>query len=351
MFYVTEPQITASIVEKAQNELKPVPPKREIPKSFKERLYAFTMLPWVRLSAVTALAVFMIAVGRHDYPSHGVLSNTVVIQSSAQDIDVMAEAKLVAFNHTADFPGFEINTGFQDLLDNWELSVTPVDVVKGDLCQRYPLPETHSCYVEENNFSVLVANNRPALVEFSQQYYVLLATDNERAVFQTADQLISISLQELKEQWQGKAWWIAEISPSLHLPLLPGSKSNLVSWLQDAFSTIYQLPKVNIELLSDVLENPQWLRQDGMYSYLYSKFQYLQPNDDFLFDEQLTDLVKRFQTENGLSNSGVVDVQTLLRIQDRLGSSQTLRSNIPEATVTTVSTTESVSSITLPAEE
>jgi general secretion pathway protein A len=173
-----------------------------------------------------------------------------------------------------------------------------------------------SC-VELRRISVdqLQRYNRPAVLLLGEggRAVILSALDEQQATLLLDGAPVRVAIDELKREWRGDALLLTPI-PADTLPLQPGADNAGVSWLADRLARL------------DGSEPPRWQREAltlgtdsgddgalGKQAWLTRHFLILQPRPpQTRFDAALQQRVQRFQQEQGLQASGVVDLDTAL---------------------------------------
>jgi general secretion pathway protein A len=139
--------------------------------------------------------------------------------------------------------------------------------------------------------------NRPAILELLRpdrfvNYVAVSGLGNSEAYLVAEAGISRVPMSALGKLWTGKLTYIWNRPEDYDRPSALGDRSRFVYWLAD-----------------------QFLRIDGAESRLA----------DFEFNEPLRQRVILFQRNNGLDADGVVGIQTLLRLTERLDTAVTLR--------------------------
>lgn len=137
--------------------------------------------------------------------------------------------------------------------------------------------------------------NRPAVLVLpgkgGARYAALLGMGDKTAKLATPDGIDMVPLDALQARWQGDIVFLWRPPPDYQRPLALGDRHAAVAWVALRFAELDQQTEV---LAGD------------------------------RFNEALAERVKLFQRELRLREDGVIGVQTLLRINDRLGLDRTL---------------------------
>ncbi|MFT6986327.1 MAG: general secretion pathway protein A [Psychromonas sp.] len=144
-----------------------------------------------------------------------------------------------------------------------------------------------SCYSTNSSLQKLKQLNYPAVIKLinGEKYlYVVIykASDNYQLLI--ADQTIEVSEAWLKEYWNGGITLLWKAPFIVDKPLKFGAENKQIAWLNNQFD----------------------------------KINYRQPTNNPRFDLQLLEQVKQFQSNNNLSDDGIVGARTLMLLMQQL---------------------------------
>lgn len=143
------------------------------------------------------------------------------------------------------------------------------------------------CYSTSSNLQKLKQLNYPAVIKLvngEKQLYVVIykASDNYQLLI--ADQTVEVSEAWLKQYWNGGITLLWKAPFIVDKPLKFGEENEHIAWLNNQFD----------------------------------KINYRQPSYNQRFDLQLLEQVKQFQSDNNLSDDGIVGVRTLMLLMQQL---------------------------------
>jgi len=137
--------------------------------------------------------------------------------------------------------------------------------------------------------------NRPAVLVLrdadTTRYAALLGMGDNTAKLATPNGIEMISLDSLRARWQGEIVFLWRPPPDYQRPLALGDRHAAIAWVALRFA--------ELDKQSEVLTGDRC-------------------------NEALTERVKMFQRELHLRDDGVIGVQTLLKLNERLGIDRTL---------------------------
>ena len=153
------------------------------------------------------------------------------------------------------------------------------------------------CLIGKGSFDGIINLNRPVVLklfnESGKEFYAALITvkDNQ-AVIVLENKHLTLNIKELGQYWFGDYIILWRKPLDYKNPIRPGDKGKLVECLNEKLSII---TKVNSE-----------------------------QKDKTVFDERLTREVKQFQISKGLIPDGIVGPQTIIHLNNVVGSDEPL---------------------------
>lgn len=181
------------------------------------------------------------------------------------------------------------SSAFKNLFSHWHLKYQPLD--HGTPC-FYAQTQALTCFHGEGSIKEVRELNRPAVIKLhdnnNQTYFATLTgLGNQIATIELAGKEQQWTVKQLKQYWQGEFTLLWRTPPGYLDSIRPGHKGEDVVWLAQKINQMdkkNKLPEVSV------------------------------------YQDQLVEKVREFQTNQGLVADGVVGVQTLIRINNVLGS-------------------------------
>ena len=172
---------------------------------------------------------------------------------------------------------------YQSLFERWQLNYDIL--VNGTPC-FFAKTKGLSCVHKQSAMEGLRKFNRPAVLTLyddsnRRQYVTLLALNENTATIAVAGETQIIPLQQLLFYWKGEFSLLWRQPAGYEDLIRPGSSGKVVSWLSAKMNEINHKPR------------------STRHSY---------------YDKALVEQVKAFQLSSGLTNDGVVGIQTLVHI-------------------------------------
>lgn len=182
---------------------------------------------------------------------------------------------------------------FQSLFKEWNISYQFKD---GDEC-LFAESKGLGCLIGKGSLNNIIALNRPAVLKLHDDsgrefYTTLFSIKDSQAVLIIDDKYMTVDIKELGQYWSGDYIILWKKPLDFKTSLRPGEKGKLVKWLTEMLSII---TKENIE-----------------------------QNDNPVYDEKLIREVKKFQISKGLIPDGIVGPQTIIHINNMVGSDEPL---------------------------
>jgi general secretion pathway protein A len=174
---------------------------------------------------------------------------------------------------------------FQTLFDLWDVTGPPEADVR--FCQH---AESSGllCLSGRGGLQELLRLNHPAVLRFQdaqgQSYYATLtAVRDQTATVYVGTQSRTLSLAELDQRWRGDFTLFWRAPPQYIGSLQVGDRGPVVDWLRLEMARVEGRPATASE-------------------------------ESKVFDPSFLEVVKRFQTANGLKSDGIVGPQTIIRL-------------------------------------
>ncbi len=182
---------------------------------------------------------------------------------------------------------------FQSLFKKWNISYQFKD---GDEC-LFAESKGLGCLIGKGSLNNIIALNRPAVLKLldesgKESYTTLFSIKDSQAVLIIDNKYIAVDIKELGQYWSGDFIILWKRPLDYKTSLRPGEKGKLVKWLNEMLSII---TKEKIE-----------------------------QNDNPVYDEKLVGEVKKFQISKGLIPDGIVGPQTIIHINNTVGSDEPL---------------------------
>lgn len=188
-------------------------------------------------------------------------------------------------------------------------------------------PVLRCVHLQEATFDALKRYNKPVVLRLQDgaaaepRFAVLQHVGSDGAQVYFGGREWRIPWPELLAQWRGEALLLVA-APVEQLPLQPGASGALVAWLDERLYRHFHR------------DEPRWLREnhdrsdaliDGVAKQAWLASHYLalhQQVPGTVYDAALLAQVKRFQQEQGLPDTGQIDVDTVLVISRLLDAEQ-----------------------------
>ncbi|MDT8281505.1 MAG: peptidoglycan-binding domain-containing protein, partial [Gammaproteobacteria bacterium] len=156
-----------------------------------------------------------------------------------------------------------------------------------DTACKQAMANSLDCLYKQGNLNSLKAHNRPAVLTLinhdgSQRYITVASIDENYAKVFSNNREYKIKLNDLDKYWYGKFVLLWKKPASYSSAITPGDRGPSVSWLRSHFET---------EKL---------------------------PGKD-RYDKKLTDKVKSFQSQHGLTADGIVGPVTIIHLNTQSG--------------------------------
>jgi general secretion pathway protein A len=186
-------------------------------------------------------------------------------------------------------PSSSYEAALRNLLKLWSIDPEPLRLA--DDCRRLDIPDLR-CLNNKSTIEDLLNLDRPALLIFYSEtnapYYTTLRhIEDDQVTLLFGDHSFTVALNELTGRWYGQSIMLWRPPPGFTKPLTIGDRGMAVDWLQN-----------HLALLEDT---PMAAQQKHMY-------------DDFLSQQ-----VKKFQLTNGLVPDGIAGAKTLIKINSLTG--------------------------------
>lgn len=179
---------------------------------------------------------------------------------------------------------------FMALADVWQIFV--------DTTSREPVCDQVKdrglrCLESQGILADLQQTNKPAVLEFLDSegvkyYAALVKFDGQIATVRIGDELRVINKEKLVERWTGVYTIFWRLPAAFSGDLKPGSQGSAVAWLNRQLALV--------------------------------KKQAFQPDRKPVYDTEMENEIKAFQTEAGLTIDGIVGTKTLICLTDAAGT-------------------------------
>jgi len=208
-------------------------------------------------------------------------------QSEVSESKGMKEALLHFISMT---PQQSKAAAFQSLFKEWGLTYNPDEFNNAcDFAKAHNL----QCYYNRGNLRSLIIMNHPAILRLiskqGQEFYATLTDiQQDNATVMNGSSPIKVSLKDLESYWLGDYILIWRPPEQYQGEIKPGMQDVLVPWLYKQLALIQNTP--------------------------------YHSRDNTLYDKELAERVKGFQSAEGFLPDGIVGPQTLMRLVDIDGS-------------------------------
>jgi general secretion pathway protein A len=191
---------------------------------------------------------------------------------------------------------FSKDTAYQTLFKKWDIIYNPKG---GSACQQVRIKGL-GCLNEQSNIDSLLQLNRPTVFKlYNDQgwefYATLTALTGETVTFVMGTETKTVDIKEIEKRWCGDYFLLWKMPTDYRSPVLPGQKRRIVQWI------------------------------DRQLSIIQGRETRSQKN--FIFDDTLVREVKRFQLAKGLVPNGIVGPQTIIHLNNEVGSEEPLLIN------------------------
>jgi general secretion pathway protein A len=187
------------------------------------------------------------------------------------------------------------------------------------------LPGTLSCYRGQGGWESLAKINRPVLLPLKTEsgetgYLVLERLAGEQALVRIGDSAEKMDLHRIGQSWSGEFLSLWQKPDGYNQPLEPGSDGDMVAWLKQQLDDYYN------ETFEPVTVSTTLQAQNRITDKQQTKFAYLAnyvPQNTVrrkaaLFDALMLGKVKRFQREQDLEVTGIVDPIFIMRLNQNI---------------------------------
>ena len=148
-----------------------------------------------------------------------------------------------------------------------------------------------SCFYHRGNLNSLRKLNRPVVLKLYNDdgkiaYLTLNALDKNQATINTGEEFLKIDTNIIEKHWYGEFSLLWQAPPFYQQTILPGSKGEVVQWLGQQLTRLY----------------------DNNNPTIYDTY-----------SEELVALLKRFQKSKGLIADGIAGPLTLIHLNTAIG--------------------------------
>lgn len=174
----------------------------------------------------------------------------------------------------------------QRLLKEWGVSTTLID---GNFCTNIK-NKGLQCLEGIGSMQDIIGFNLPVVLKIYDNnnvshYVTLLSINGDVGEIYYNEKMLNVRMKELEDLWRGEYFILWKSPPYYNGPFRKGYKGNIVLWLRDSLKKIFGY---DIDTKSDV------------------------------YDDALSNRIKRFQVGEGLTPDGIVGAQTLIHINNLL---------------------------------
>lgn len=185
-------------------------------------------------------------------------------------------------------------TAFQSLMDRWGIVYSFKE--NGSACD-FAATYGLRCKFNRGNFRSLIFLNRPVVLKLYDQkgqffYGTLRELGNETAVLTLGTETLTVSVRDIESHWFGDYTLLWKTPPGYKDVISPGNRDATVAWLNKQLAVI--------------------------------RGETEQPVDNNIYNNDMVNQVKEFQTAEGLVSDGIVGIQTLIRINTAVGNQSPL---------------------------
>ena len=148
-----------------------------------------------------------------------------------------------------------------------------------------------SCFYHRGNLNSLRKLNRPVALKLYNDdgkiaYLILSSLDKNQAIINTGNESFEIDTGIIEKHWYGEFSMLWQAPPFYQQTILPGSKGDIVQWLGQQLTRLY----------------------DNSNPTIYDTY-----------SEELVTLLKRFQKSQGLIPDGIAGPLTLIHLNTKIG--------------------------------
>ncbi|HYA11390.1 MAG TPA: AAA family ATPase [Thermodesulfovibrionales bacterium] len=185
---------------------------------------------------------------------------------------------------------------YQSLFQKWNVIYNPN---AGNACKQ-ARTQGLGCLYEQSTLDSLLQLNRPTVFKlYNDQgrefYATLTAITGQNATIVVGTEAKVVDIKEIEKRWYGDYFLLWRMPTDYRSPVLPGQKRRIVQWI------------------------------DRQLSIIQGRETRSQKN--FIFDDTLVREVKRFQLAKGLVPNGIVGPQTIIHLNNEVGSEEPLLIN------------------------
>lgn len=255
--------------------------------------------PLVRRGAIVIGALLLLTAASWPYiqPLFREGSPEMVIQETTEPTESLSDAVPTAETETigmgvgAREPTSQTTTVYSQLLSLWSVDAEAGSI--NDLCSSAPSHGLYCVELELSSVEGLAAINRPMLVTLNGQYVLLSGIGEGYYFLLDGRSEREVTAESFNRQWSGEVFYLHRVPAGYSGSVRVGERNSLVvGWLLERMAEIYP-------------DEPR-LITGGIYS------------------EALAQMIARFQREQGLVADGVLGQNTLMKINELLGSAPLL---------------------------
>jgi general secretion pathway protein A len=185
---------------------------------------------------------------------------------------------------------------YQSLFKQWNVIYNPNS---GSVCQQ-ARAQSLGCLDEQSSLHSLLQLNRPAVLKLYDDqghefYATLIALKGRTATFVIGTETKVVDIKEIEKRWLGDYFLLWRMPPNYKGLFLPGQKRKIVQWLDRQLS---------------IIEGRTTRSQKNL-----------------VFDNTLIREVKKIQLAKGLVPNGIVGPQTIIHLNNEVGSEEPLLIN------------------------
>lgn len=278
--------VNKKIIKKAAKE---VLPNGSVKRQFSN---AFKYLVSFLLLILSGLIILSLYHNKEDFFFINTTALSKLVKETTEPVDnMLKDNKLKSFINSPIEKNKE--KAFQSLFKEWNISYQFED---GDEC-LFAESKGLGCLIGKGSLNNIIALNRPAVLKLHDDsgrefYTTLFSIEDNQAVLIIDDKYVAVDIKELGQYWSGDYIILWKKPLDFKTSLRPGEKGKLVKWLTEMLSII---TKEKIE-----------------------------QNDNTVYDEKLIREVKKFQISKGLIPDGIVGPQTIIHINNMVGSDEPL---------------------------
>ncbi len=255
-------------------------------------------LRWALASlSITGCVVALSAIYYHYQANPLAIFTSKPVQHTIVPKPMMEHPRLSILDWPADQEiQFSKDTAYQTLFKKWDIIYNPKG---GSACQQVRIKGL-GCLNEQSNLDSLLQLNRPTVFKlYNDQgwefYATLTALKGGTVTFVMGTETKTVDIKEIEKRWCGDYFLLWKMPTDYRSPVLPGQKRRIVQWI------------------------------DRQLSIIQGRETRSQKN--FIFDDTLVREVKRFQLAKGLVPNGIVGPQTIIHLNNEVGSEEPLLIN------------------------